>query len=147
MSPSQAANPFHAAKEPTHCIQSCPLTFIKTGPMRMRGIKTASLGVDKRAKTTLDLSGLKWKGRWSHPTLDAALADVDAGTARWIQDGLGISPSPCFYDACGGGTIGLTENSGVSSSRVFAVVGWAEFSQGAFFSPNQLGVSRGSPAR
>ena len=38
----------------------------------------------------LDEGGLIWKGRRSYPTLDAALADAEAGVARWMKDELGI---------------------------------------------------------
>jgi hypothetical protein len=39
----------------------------------------------------LDEGGIVWKGRWSYPTLDAALAHADAGVARWMRDELGIT--------------------------------------------------------
>jgi len=32
-----------------------------------------------------------WKGRRSYPTLDAALADAEAGVSRWMKDELGIT--------------------------------------------------------
>jgi len=38
----------------------------------------------------LDEGGLVWKGRRSYPTLDAAVADAEAGVARWMRDELGI---------------------------------------------------------
>jgi hypothetical protein len=38
----------------------------------------------------LDEGGLIWKGRRSYPTLDAALADAEAGVAWWMRDELGI---------------------------------------------------------
>ena len=38
-----------------------------------------------------DEGGLVWKGRRSYKTLDAALADADAGVARWMKDQLGIT--------------------------------------------------------
>jgi len=39
----------------------------------------------------LDEGGLIWKGRRSYTTLDAALADAEAGVARWMRDELGIT--------------------------------------------------------
>ena len=39
----------------------------------------------------LDEGGMVWKGRRSYPTLDAALADADAGASRWMKDELGIT--------------------------------------------------------
>jgi hypothetical protein len=39
----------------------------------------------------LDEGGIIWKGRRSYPTLDAALADAEAGVARWMRDELGIT--------------------------------------------------------
>lgn len=39
----------------------------------------------------LDEGGLIWKGRRSYTTLDAALADANAGAARWMRDELGIT--------------------------------------------------------
>lgn len=39
----------------------------------------------------LDEGGIVWKGRRSYGTLDAALADAEAGTARWMKDQLGIA--------------------------------------------------------
>lgn len=39
----------------------------------------------------LDEGGLVWKGRRSYPTLDAALADAEAGVAQWMRDELGIT--------------------------------------------------------
>jgi hypothetical protein len=38
----------------------------------------------------LDEGGLVWKGRRSYRSLDAALADAEAGVARWMRDELGI---------------------------------------------------------
>lgn len=39
----------------------------------------------------LDEGGLVWKGRRSYRTLDAALADAEAGVARWMKDQLGLT--------------------------------------------------------
>ena len=39
----------------------------------------------------LDEGGIVWKGRRSYPTLDAALADAEAGVSRWMKDELGIT--------------------------------------------------------
>ena len=39
----------------------------------------------------LDEGGVVWKGRRSYATLDAALADADAGLSRWMKDRLGIT--------------------------------------------------------
>ena len=39
----------------------------------------------------LDEGGIVWKGRGSYRTLDAALADAEAGAARWMKDQLGIA--------------------------------------------------------
>jgi hypothetical protein len=38
----------------------------------------------------LDAGGLIWKGRRSYRSPDAALADAEAGVARWIEDELGM---------------------------------------------------------
>jgi hypothetical protein len=38
----------------------------------------------------LDEGGLIWNGRRSHRSLDAALADAEAGVARWMEDELGM---------------------------------------------------------
>jgi hypothetical protein len=38
----------------------------------------------------LDEGGLVWKGRRSYSSLDAALADAEAGVSRWMKDELGI---------------------------------------------------------
>ena len=38
----------------------------------------------------LDEGGLVWKGHRNYRTLDAALADTEAGVARWMRDELGI---------------------------------------------------------
>ena len=38
----------------------------------------------------LDEGGIVWKGRRSYRTLDAALADAEAGVSRWMKDQLGI---------------------------------------------------------
>ena len=38
----------------------------------------------------LDEGGLVWKGHRNYRTLDAALADAEAGVARWMRDELGI---------------------------------------------------------
>ena len=38
-----------------------------------------------------DEGGLAWKGRRKYPTLHAALADAEAGVARWMKDELGIT--------------------------------------------------------
>ena len=39
----------------------------------------------------LDEGGVIWKGRRRYPSLDAALADAEAGVARWMRDELGIT--------------------------------------------------------
>lgn len=39
----------------------------------------------------LDEGGMVWKGRRRYRTLDAALADADAGVSRWMKDQLGAS--------------------------------------------------------
>ncbi len=39
----------------------------------------------------LDEGGIVWKGRRSYTTLDAALADAEAGVARWMRNELGIT--------------------------------------------------------
>ena len=38
----------------------------------------------------LDEGGMVWKGRRSYRSLDAALADAEAGVAQWMRDELGI---------------------------------------------------------
>ena len=43
----------------------------------------------------LDEGGLVWKGRLSYQSLDAALADAEAGVARWMKDELGITEPAC----------------------------------------------------
>jgi hypothetical protein len=37
----------------------------------------------------LDEGGVVWKGGCRYPTLDAALADAEAGVARWMREELG----------------------------------------------------------
>jgi hypothetical protein len=39
----------------------------------------------------LDEGGMIWKGRRSYRTLDAALADAEAGVSRWMKNQLGIT--------------------------------------------------------
>jgi len=39
----------------------------------------------------LDEGGLIWKGHRRYPSLDPALADAEAGVARWMKDELGIT--------------------------------------------------------
>ena len=39
----------------------------------------------------LDEGGIVWKGRRSYASLDAALADAEAGVAKWMRDELGIT--------------------------------------------------------
>ena len=39
----------------------------------------------------LDEGGIVWKGRRSYRTLDAALADAEAGVSRWMRHELGIT--------------------------------------------------------
>jgi hypothetical protein len=39
----------------------------------------------------LDEGGIVWKGHRSYRTLDAALADAEAGVSRWMKDELGIT--------------------------------------------------------
>jgi len=38
----------------------------------------------------LDEGGIIWKGRSSYASLDAALADAEAGVSRWMKNQLGI---------------------------------------------------------
>lgn len=42
----------------------------------------------------LDEGGMIWKGRRRYASLDAALADADAGVSRWMKDQLGITDAP-----------------------------------------------------
>ncbi len=42
----------------------------------------------------LDEGGMIWKGRRSYRSLDAALADAEAGVARWMKDQLAITDAP-----------------------------------------------------
>ena len=42
----------------------------------------------------LDEGGIIWKGRRTYTTLDAALADAEAGVSRWMKDELGITEPP-----------------------------------------------------
>ena len=39
----------------------------------------------------LDEGGIVWKGRRTYRTLDAALADAEAGVSRWMKHELGIT--------------------------------------------------------
>jgi hypothetical protein len=39
----------------------------------------------------LDEGGIVWKGRRSYRTLDAALADAEAGVTRWMKENLGTT--------------------------------------------------------
>jgi hypothetical protein len=39
----------------------------------------------------MDEGGMVWHGRRSYRSLDAALADADAGAARWMKEELGIT--------------------------------------------------------
>jgi hypothetical protein len=39
----------------------------------------------------VDAGGMVWQGRRSYRTLEAALADAEAGIARWMKDELGIT--------------------------------------------------------
>ena len=41
----------------------------------------------------LDEGGMVWKGRVSYRSLDAALADAEAGVWRWMKDELGVTES------------------------------------------------------
>jgi hypothetical protein len=43
----------------------------------------------------LDEGGVVWKGRRRYRTLDAALADAEAGVARWMKEELGLPPTGC----------------------------------------------------
>jgi hypothetical protein len=42
----------------------------------------------------LDEGGMIWEGRRSHRSLDAALADAEAGVARWMKNELGVEAAP-----------------------------------------------------
>lgn len=39
----------------------------------------------------LDEGGMVWKGRQSYRSLEAAMADAEAGATRWMKDQLGIA--------------------------------------------------------
>lgn len=55
---------------------------------------TVEIGVCYQTRSfvrALDEGGLVWKGRPRYPSLDAALADAEAGVARWMKDELGIA--------------------------------------------------------
>jgi hypothetical protein len=45
----------------------------------------------RRFIRVLDEGGVVWKGRRRYQTLDAALADAEAGVARWMRHELGIT--------------------------------------------------------
>jgi hypothetical protein len=47
------------------------------------------IGQDEMSRSfirALDEGGLVWEGRKSYPTLDAALQDLEAGLAAWMQE-------------------------------------------------------------
>jgi len=50
----------------------------------------------------LDEGGVVWKGRRSYRTLDAALADGDAGVSRWMKGQFGITDAAQGKGACRG---------------------------------------------
>ena len=55
---------------------------------------TVEIGLCSQTRSfirVLDEGGVIWKGRRSYPTLDAALADAEAGVSRWMKDELGIT--------------------------------------------------------
>ena len=55
---------------------------------------TAEIGYCHQTRSfirVLDQGGIIWKGRRSYRTLDAAVADADAGVSRWMKDQLGIA--------------------------------------------------------
>jgi hypothetical protein len=58
------------------------------------GFGTVEIGHCHRTRSfirVLDEGGMIWKGRRRYRTLDAALADAEAGVARWMKDELGIT--------------------------------------------------------
>jgi hypothetical protein len=55
---------------------------------------TVEIGHCRRTNSfirALDSGGMVWKGRRTYPTLDAALADAEAGVDRWMKDELGVA--------------------------------------------------------
>ena len=55
---------------------------------------TVEIGYFGQARSlmrVLDEGGIVWKGRQNYQTLDAALADAEAGVSRWMMDQLGIA--------------------------------------------------------
>lgn len=54
---------------------------------------TMEIGPSQQTRSfirVLDEGGLIWKGRRRYRSLDAALADAEAGVAKWMRDELGI---------------------------------------------------------
>jgi hypothetical protein len=54
-------------------------------------VEIGSCGQTRSFIRALDEGGMIWKGRRSYRTLDAALADAEAGVSRWMRDELGIT--------------------------------------------------------
>jgi len=54
-------------------------------------IEIGYCGQTRSLLRALDEGGLVWKGRRSYASLDAALADAEAGVSRWMRDELGIT--------------------------------------------------------
>ena len=55
---------------------------------------TVEIGHCRQARSfirLLDEGGMVWKGRRNYRSLDAALADAEAGVSRWMKDELGIT--------------------------------------------------------
>ena len=55
---------------------------------------TVEIGLCSQTRSfirVLDEGGVIWMGRRNYQTLDAALADAEAGASRWIKDELGIT--------------------------------------------------------
>jgi hypothetical protein len=82
MAPAITKNPKSATLDKYPCLWSWVTEF-----------GTVQIGVCHQTRSfirVLDEGGMIWKGHRSYASLEAALADAEAGVARWMRDELGI---------------------------------------------------------
>ena len=81
----------HSMRNRATPTRSAPYPHLWRWTAEFGTVEIGHCGQTRSFIRVLDEGGVVWKGRHSYVTLDAALADAEAGVARWMRDELGIT--------------------------------------------------------
>jgi len=70
---------------------SAPYPHLRRWAAEIGTVEIGHCGQTRSFIRVLDEGGIVWKGFRSYPTLDAAIADAEAGVSGWMKDQLGIA--------------------------------------------------------